>query len=74
MADAITPISPGYVKVICGRYNVSPSKVYVVRAGVDLNKFKANAKANRKRCLKYYIVERFLLHTISTKYCLQQSS
>jgi colanic acid biosynthesis glycosyl transferase WcaI len=48
MADAITPISPGYVKVICGRYNVSPSKVYVVRAGVDLNKFKVYAKANRK--------------------------
>jgi colanic acid biosynthesis glycosyl transferase WcaI len=48
MADAITPISPGYVKVICERYNVSPSKVYVVRAGVDLNKFKAYAKANRK--------------------------
>jgi glycosyltransferase involved in cell wall biosynthesis len=34
--------------VICGRYNVSPSKVYVVRAGVDLNKFKVYAKANRK--------------------------
>jgi colanic acid biosynthesis glycosyl transferase WcaI len=48
MADVITPISPGYVKVICGRYNVNPSKVHVVRAGVDLNKFKAYAKANRK--------------------------
>jgi hypothetical protein len=24
MADAITPISPGYVKVICGRYNGKP--------------------------------------------------
>jgi len=48
IADAITPISPGYVKVICGRYNISPSKVHVVRAGVDLNKFKEYAKANRK--------------------------
>jgi glycosyltransferase involved in cell wall biosynthesis len=52
MADAITPISPGYVKVICERYSVSPSKVNVVRAGVDLNKFKANAKANRENVFK----------------------
>jgi|YelNatPaOPRAMG01_1025707.scaffolds.fasta_scaffold03649_14 glycosyltransferase involved in cell wall biosynthesis len=52
MADAITPISPGYVKVICERYNVNPSKVNVIRAGVDLNKFKAYAKANRENVFK----------------------
>jgi glycosyltransferase involved in cell wall biosynthesis len=46
MADAIAPISPGYVKVICERYGVSPSKVHVVRAGVDLRKFKAYAKSD----------------------------
>jgi len=40
-AKLITPISPGYVKVICGKYGVSREKVHVVRAGVDLSKFKA---------------------------------
>jgi len=48
MADVITPISPGYVKVICEEYNISPSKVHVVRGGVDLNKFKVYAIANKK--------------------------
>ncbi|MEM0085043.1 MAG: glycosyltransferase family 4 protein [Candidatus Methanomethylicia archaeon] len=40
MADAITPISPGYVNVICGKYRIPKSKVHVVRGGVDINKFK----------------------------------
>ena len=39
-AKVITPISPGYTFVICGRYRVSQRKVKVVRAGVDINKFK----------------------------------
>jgi glycosyltransferase involved in cell wall biosynthesis len=52
MADAITPISPGYVKVICGKYNVNPSKVHVVRGGVDLNKFKAYTKPSKKNLFK----------------------
>jgi len=38
-ARLITPISPGYVSVLCGRYGVSREKVRVVRAGVDLNTF-----------------------------------
>jgi len=42
VSSAITPISPGYVKVICGKYGVDRGKVHVVRAGVDLNKFKIN--------------------------------
>ncbi|MEM2292292.1 MAG: glycosyltransferase family 4 protein [Candidatus Bathyarchaeia archaeon] len=42
LADAITPISPGYIKVICGKYGVSSRKVYVVRGGVDTTKFKLN--------------------------------
>ena len=40
MANVITPISPGYTSIICGKYGVNPSKVHVIRAGVDLNKFK----------------------------------
>jgi colanic acid biosynthesis glycosyl transferase WcaI len=36
-ASAITPISPGYVKVLTGKYVVDPSKVQVVPAGVDLS-------------------------------------
>lgn len=42
VSRAITPISPGYVGVICGKYGVDPRKVYVVRAGIDLEKFKIN--------------------------------
>jgi len=42
VSSAITPISPGYVKVICGKYGVSHGKVHVVKAGVDLSKFKIN--------------------------------
>ncbi len=49
MADAITPISPGYIKVICGKYGVDPSKVHVVRAGVDLNRFKMRTSSNNNR-------------------------
>ena len=39
-AKAITPISPGYIKIISGRYRVNPNKIHVVRAGVDIHKFK----------------------------------
>lgn len=39
-AKLITPISPGYVKIICGKYSTNPRKVYVIRAGVDTAKFK----------------------------------
>ncbi|MGA2682451.1 MAG: glycosyltransferase family 4 protein [Candidatus Bathyarchaeia archaeon] len=38
-ATAITPISPAYVKVLTQKYNVNPSKVSVVPAGVDLAMF-----------------------------------
>jgi len=40
MADAITPISPGYTKVIEGKYGIPESKIHVVRGGVDISKFK----------------------------------
>jgi glycosyltransferase involved in cell wall biosynthesis len=39
VADAITPISPAYVDVIVNKYKVSPEKLHVVPAGVDLDKF-----------------------------------
>jgi len=39
LASAITPISPAYVDVITNKYQVEPSKVCVVPAGVDLDKF-----------------------------------
>jgi glycosyltransferase involved in cell wall biosynthesis len=45
LSSAITPISPGYVGVICGKYGVSLEKIHVVRAGVDLSKFKADNDA-----------------------------
>jgi len=44
VSSAITPISPGYVKVICGKYGVNHEKVHVIRAGVDLSKFDLNCK------------------------------
>ncbi|MEM3713253.1 MAG: glycosyltransferase family 4 protein [Thermoproteota archaeon] len=40
MADAITPISPGYVKVISDNYGISEDKIHVVRGGVDVSRFK----------------------------------
>jgi len=39
LASAITPISPAYVDVLMNKYEVEPSKVWVVPAGVDLDKF-----------------------------------
>jgi len=38
-AELITPISQGYVRVLCGKYGVDRGKVCVVRAGVDLDTF-----------------------------------
>jgi glycosyltransferase involved in cell wall biosynthesis len=39
LASAITPISPAYVDVITNKYKVETSKVFVVPAGVDLDRF-----------------------------------
>ncbi|MEM4949696.1 MAG: glycosyltransferase family 4 protein [Candidatus Jordarchaeales archaeon] len=39
-ASLVTPISPGYVRVISGKYGVSPRKIRVIMGGVDLSKFK----------------------------------
>jgi colanic acid biosynthesis glycosyl transferase WcaI len=46
MASAITPISPGYTKVIKGKYGIPESKIHVVRGGVDISKFKPTPSKN----------------------------
>ena len=38
-ASAVTPISPGYVGVLTNKYEVDVGKVFVVPAGVDLDRF-----------------------------------
>ena len=38
-ARLLTPISPGYVSILCGRYGLCREKIHVVRAGVDLSTF-----------------------------------
>jgi len=44
IASAITPISPAYVDVITNKYHVEPRRVYVVPAGVDLDRFSCKEK------------------------------
>jgi len=44
-ARLITPISPGYTTIITNKYGVKPDKIRVVRAGVDIHKFKPLKKA-----------------------------
>lgn len=39
-AEMITPISPGYIRIISGDYRVNQEKIKVVRAGVSLERFK----------------------------------
>lgn len=43
-SDAITPISLGYIDVITGKYGATSKKIHVVRAGVDLSKFRPREK------------------------------
>ena len=53
-ANIITPISPGYISIICGRYGVDSSKVKVVRGGVDVNKF--TSYPTKKRGEKFIVL------------------
>jgi len=39
-ADAVTPISPGYTEFLSKKYCVKPSRIHVIRGGVDLSVFK----------------------------------
>ena len=48
LASAITPISPAYVDVLTNKYKVEPSKVFVVPAGVDLDRFSYERQSVRK--------------------------
>ncbi|MEM4169413.1 MAG: glycosyltransferase family 4 protein [Thermoproteota archaeon] len=41
-ADVVTPISPGYIETLEGKYCVKPDRIRVVRCGVDLSKFGLN--------------------------------
>jgi glycosyltransferase involved in cell wall biosynthesis len=44
-AQLITAISPGYVDVLCSKYGVTPERVQVVEAGVDVAKFAAASRS-----------------------------
>ena len=54
-AKIITPISPGYTKIITQKYKINPNKIHVIRAGVDTNKFKPikTPKNNNKFTILY---------------------
>jgi glycosyltransferase involved in cell wall biosynthesis len=39
-ADAVTPISLGYIEILSKKYCIKPSKIHVVMGGVDLSVFK----------------------------------
>jgi len=55
IANAITPISPGYTKVICGKYKIPPQKIHVIRGGVDLSKFNpCSTKAKKNITIVLY--------------------
>jgi colanic acid biosynthesis glycosyl transferase WcaI len=53
-ADGITPISPGYIKVIKGKYGIPESKIHVVRGGVDISKFKPMPSKNNGKFTVLY--------------------
>ncbi len=55
-SKAITPISPGYIKVIHGKYGIPIKKIHVVRAGVDTTKFKAKRKSRKTKDKKFKVV------------------
>ncbi len=56
-ASFITPISPAYVDVITNKYGAEPSKVQVVLAGVDFDKFfyEHNGKNLKGKFTVFYI-------------------
>ncbi|MEM1558542.1 MAG: glycosyltransferase family 4 protein [Thermoproteota archaeon] len=54
MADAITPISPGYVKVISNNYRIPESKIHVVRGGVDTSRFKPASNEDDEKFMVLY--------------------
>jgi len=55
-ARVLTPISPGYVSVICGRYKVDRRKIKVVKAGVDVNRFRPYSASTRRHSNKFTVL------------------
>jgi colanic acid biosynthesis glycosyl transferase WcaI len=53
-ADAVTPISPGYVETLSKKYWVEKSRIHVIRGGVDLSIFKP--RALRQNTSKKFVV------------------
>ena len=53
-ADAVTPISPGYVETLSKKYCVRKSRIHVVRGGVDLSVFKP--MAHRRESGKFVVL------------------
>ena len=49
ISSGITPLSPAYVGVLLRKYGVDPKKIFVVPAGVDLNKFSYKKEHVNKR-------------------------
>ncbi|MEM4601279.1 MAG: glycosyltransferase family 4 protein [Desulfurococcaceae archaeon] len=49
MADVVTPISPGYVDVIRGKYGVPVDRIVVIPAGVDVSRFHLKNAFKRDR-------------------------
>ena len=54
-ADAITPISQGYVKTLTEKYGVNPTKVDVIRGGVDMTMFENENTEHHQSFLILYI-------------------
>ena len=56
LASAITPISPAYVDVITNKYEIDPRKIYVVPAGVDLDRFSYEQQSIKSQDGKYMVL------------------
>lgn len=56
VSNFVTPISPGYLKTICGEYGVDPQKVKVVRGGVDLSIFKMKDRSTKSSGKKFRVL------------------
>lgn len=55
--DAITPISPGYIKTVLNKYCVKEDKIHLVRGGVDLALFEnISHPANKDKKDKFLVL------------------
>jgi len=58
-ADAVTPISLGYVDVITHKYHADSKKVHIVLGGVDLDTFKIDERAREEAFFKVLYIGSF---------------